>query len=349
MRLEAQVRKRVGGLLLDVVLRPSESLALFGPSGAGKSTVLACLAGLVRPDEGRITFDGKTLFDSARSIDVPPHKRGVSVAFQDHRLFPHCDVRKNITFAPGGDRGERLDAVIEALALAPLLERKPQDLSGGERTRVSLARALLSPAVLVLLDEPMAGLDAAMRKRAIALVRQAEVRWGKVLVYVSHSPAEVAAVTEHVIALDQGSVVVEGPPMNVLTAGSVLALWREEGFENNFEGVAVAEGVRAGDQLWRTGRTDIKVGERVMVGLGASDVILARHRPEALSARNVLSGKVSRITGSSEVALVRVDVGGVSLFAEVTAEAARELELSEGAAVWAIVKATSLRMTRAAL
>jgi molybdate transport system ATP-binding protein len=347
LRLDARFSKRLGALTLDVAFRPDASVALFGPSGAGKSTALACLAGLVRPDAGRIALDGHVLFDSRRAIDVPAHRRGVALAFQDHRLFPHRDVRGNLTFAPGADRGERMARVVDGLALEPLLGRLPRDLSGGERARVSLGRALLSPGRLLLLDEPTAGLDAAMRARALELVREAASRWEKTLVHVSHSPAEVAAVTDHVVAIDRGRVVVEGSPMDVLAAGSVLALWREEGFENTFEGVAEGETVLAGQSRWHTGRSDIPGGARVVIGLRASDVILARERPEALSARNVLQGKVTRVTGSSDLALVRVEIGGVPILTEVTAASARTLKLEEGADIWAIVKALSLSVTRA--
>jgi molybdate transport system ATP-binding protein len=205
MRLDARIRGGPGAFRLDVTLRTYGSLALFGPSGAGKSTVLACLAGLARPDEGRIVLDGETLFDSDRGIDVPPHARGIAWAFQDHRLFPHLDVRANLCFAPGSDRGRRMERVVDALGLA-LLDRAPSDRSGGERSRVGLGRALLSPAALALLDEPTAGLDAAMRVRVLALVKEAASGWGKIVIFVSHSPGEVHAVTDHVIALDRGRV-----------------------------------------------------------------------------------------------------------------------------------------------
>lgn len=346
MRLDARIRKRVGALQLDVIIRTDDTVALFGPSGAGKSTAIACLAGLARPDEGRVVLDGETLFDSERGIDVPSHARGVAWAFQDHRLFPHLDVRANLCFAPGADRGERMERVVDTLCLVSLLDRAPGDLSGGERGRVGLGRALLSPARLALLDEPTAGLDAAMRMRALALVQEAASGWGKAVVYVSHSPGEVHAVADRVIAIDRGRVMGEGAPMNVLTAGPVLALWREEGFENVFEGIAEGDGVRAGGALWRVGRGDLRPGEKVTLGLSASDVILARERPEALSARNVLPGGVARVTGSSEVVIATVDVGGILLAVELTPAATREIGIAAGARVWVIVKATSLRLTR---
>jgi molybdate transport system ATP-binding protein len=240
-----------------------------------------------------------------------------------------------------------MERVVEALGLRALLDRAPSDLSGGERGRVSLGRALLSPARLALLDEPTAGLDAGMRMRTLALVREA-AEWGKIVVYVSHSPGEVYAVTDHVIAMDRGRVMGEGLPMNVLTAGPVLALWREEGFENVFEAIADADGVRAGTALWRAGRPDLKPGEKVTVGLPASDVILARDRPESLSARNVLPGEVTRVSGSSEVVLATVDVGGVPIAVELTPAATKDLGIATGARVWVVVKATSLRVTRSA-
>ncbi len=346
MRLDARIRKDLGALHLDVVIRTYDCVALFGPSGAGKSTAMACLAGLARPDEGRIALDGETLFDSERGIDVPPHARGVAWAFQDHRLFPHLDVRSNLCFAPGADRGERFDRVVDGLGLRSLLDRAPSDLSGGERGRVSLGRALLSPGKLALLDEPTAGLDAGLRVRALALVREAVARREKVVVYVSHSPGEVHTVTDHVIAMDRGRVMAEGPPMNVLTAGPVLALWREEGFENVFAGIAEGESVLAGRERWHVGRGDLASGERVTVALPASDVILSHERPKTLSARNVLAGTVARITGSAEVVIATVDVGGVPLAVELTPGATKDLGLAPGAPVWVIVKATSLRVTR---
>ncbi len=344
MKIEARVTKRVGGLALDLAIDREGSLALFGPSGAGKSTALACIAGLVRPDQGRIVVNGEVLFDTARGVDRGAHQRGVAVAFQDHRLFPHLPVRDNLTFAPDADDGERLEVVCGALGLGPLMNRRPGDLSGGERSRVSLGRAMLSPAPLLLLDEPMAGLDAGLRTRAIGLLQLAMDRWEKTILYVSHSPAEVAALTGHVIAMDQGRVVAEGPPMNVLTSGPVLALWRDEGFENSFAGRVEAEGIRAGREIWRTERRDLVAGATIVVTLRASDVILARDRPEAISARNIFTARVSGVTGSSGVALVHLEIGGVPLVVEVTAAAARDLAIAAGAELWAIVKATSLRI-----
>jgi molybdate transport system ATP-binding protein len=266
------------------------------------------------------------------------------MAFQDHRLFPHLEVRDNLTFAPDADDGERLEVVCGALGLGPLLERLPGDLSGGERARVSLGRALLSPAALLLLDEPLGGLDATLRGRAIGLLQLAMARWRKTILYVSHSPAEVAALTDHVIAMDRGRVVGEGPPMNVLTAGAVLALWRDEGFENSFTGRVEVGGIRAGREIWRAGREDLAAGTTVVVTVRASEIILARDRPEALSARNLFAARVTGVTGSAGLALVHLDVGGVPIVVEVTAAAAAELGIAGGARLWAIVKATSLQV-----
>jgi len=180
-------------------------LALTGPSGAGKTSVLNAIAGLLRPQSGRIAIDGQVLFDSARRIDLPPHRRRIGYVFQEARLFPHLDVRGNLVYGRHGRGGQGqfgFDAVVALLGIAPLLQRRPRNLSGGEAQRVAIGRALLSQPALLLLDEPLSALDAGRRGELIPYLRRVCTETGLPMLYVSHQPDEVQQLADAVHVLD---------------------------------------------------------------------------------------------------------------------------------------------------
>jgi molybdate transport system ATP-binding protein len=351
--IEVDARLDRGAFRLDCAFRSqADALALFGRSGSGKSTVLALIAGLLRPDSGRIAVDGEVLVDTARGLFVPPHRRRIGVVFQDALLFPHLTVRANLgygrRFARGAARPVDAEAVIAMLGIGHLLERRPAGLSGGERQRVAIGRALLAGPRLLLLDEPLSALDFERRREIMPYVERLrdELRWP--MVYVSHAVDEVARIARDVVVLADGRVTATGAPGEVLAPG---------GPGGGFGAVSVIEtrivahdadyGLTALEHP--AGRISVpgRVGEpgqpyRVLVR--ATDVALAVQRPRDVSFRTVLVGIIRQIdTDGSPTARVEIGLRGEGrLVALVTRRAIDELALDVGDEVFAMLKATAL-------
>ena len=219
--IEFDARLKRNGFALDARFTSDDALlALFGPSGSGKSTVLHLIAGLVRPDEGRISVGGRTLVDAAQGIFVPKHKRRVGLVFQDAQLFPHMSVEQNLRFgsrfAPGDGRQIPFDAVVGTLQIAHLLTRRTPALSGGEKQRVALGRALLAGSEILLLDEPLASLDDARKAEIVGLIARVRDEFAIPIVYVSHAASEVRRLAGCVVLLDGGRLIAQGPPGEIL-------------------------------------------------------------------------------------------------------------------------------------
>lgn len=208
---------RQGGFLVDLrVDLDARAVALVGPSGAGKTSVLEAIAGLRLPHDGRIALNGRVLFDSAGGIHVPARLRRIGYVPQDVLLFPHLDVRNNVTYGHPRGRATDLATLVELLELSALMERRVASLSGGERQRVALARALHSGPDVLLLDEPLAAVDLARRQRILDALLRIRDDLGVPLVYVTHSPDEAMAIADVALAMDEGRVVAAGPPREVL-------------------------------------------------------------------------------------------------------------------------------------
>jgi molybdate transport system ATP-binding protein len=215
--LQARVRLRRGGFALDAELTLGAGVTgLFGPSGAGKSTLVGCLAGLVRPAEGRVVRGGEVLFDAAEGVDVPPERRRVGVVFQEMRLFPHLTVRENLLYGRrrrGGDRSVDLARVHEVLELSTLLERRPAALSGGEARRVAIGRALLAGPEVLLLDEPLAGLGPGDSERMVAMLGQLKGRYAMLL--VEHDVEAVFTLADRISVLVAGRIIASGSAADI--------------------------------------------------------------------------------------------------------------------------------------
>lgn len=258
MTLSVVVRRRLGTLALDMAFEgPDEGVtALFGPSGAGKSATLAAIGGTARDGHIRVALDGEVLTDTERRAFVRPERRGIGWVHQDARLFPHLPVRANLLY---GKRRARVDRgigeaeVVRVLGIEPLLPRRVADLSGGERQRVALGRALLSQPRLLLLDEPLAALDGGRKTEILDFILALKRRFALPMVYVTHSPAEVAALGDHVVRIEAGRVVEQGAPAALGFAGEEAAEIVEAG-----GGTVVLRGLGEG---WR-------VGDRVRVTRG---------------------------------------------------------------------------------
>jgi len=354
MRLEVDIRHRLGAFDLAARFGVDDGLvALFGRSGAGKTSLINVIAGLVRPQQGRVVVDGVTLLDTERAIFVPGHKRRVGYVFQDGRLFPHLSVRQNLLygrwFAPKPERRDDLGKVAELLGLERLLDRAPANLSGGEKQRVAIGRALLASPRLLLMDEPLASLDEARKAEILPYIERLRDESGVPIVYVSHSMAEVARLASTIVLMADGTVAAVGPVADVLPRLDLFPLTgRAEAsalIEATVESHDAAFGLtllrsRAG--LWRLPRLDLAPGVRVRLRIFARDVMLAIKPPEGISALNIVAGVVADVgEGEGAAVDVRLDCSGEALLAAVTRYSLEQLGLKPGAPVFALVKSVA--------
>jgi molybdate transport system ATP-binding protein len=324
---------------------------LFGPSGCGKTTALRCLAGLERPDEGRITFGGETWFDAGRRTCLPPQRRGVGLLFQQYALFPHLSVAGNVGYGlghlPRAARRRLVGEVLHRFGLAGLGGRYPGQLSGGEQQRVALARVLVRRPRLLLLDEPLSALDDATREQVRHELRRLLVGSGVPVVLVTHDRREAAALGDHLVVLDGGAVRQQGPAADVFAHPADLGVARIVGVETVLpghvrrveDGLATVAVGRA--ELFAVGRAG--VAAEVYVCVRAEDVILHRGDVGMTSARNRLGGVVRSLSPDGPLVRVELDCG-FPLTAVVTRPAAEELGLHEGAGVVALLKAAAVHL-----
>lgn len=331
--LQAEMGLRQGQFLLKACFHiPADGITiLFGPSGSGKTTVLKILAGLRRADQGRIVLDGRVLSDSRNSIFVPPYRRGVGLVFQDARLFPHLTASQNIHYAwSRAAPAKRLDIdeVARFFDISALLERPVGNLSGGEKSRVALARALVSRPGFLLLDEPFAALDGARRRSFIQVLHAMNRAYDLPMMVVTHNIDDAAALGSHLLALANGRVV---------ACDAFERASREVGFRALLDRADV--GVSVSASLLRT----LHGQDTGSVWVRADQVLLAVERPRAISARNIVEGTITALTRETDGGVlidIATEVG--SILARVTLEAADELKLSQAQRIWALVKAYQL-------
>jgi molybdate transport system ATP-binding protein len=351
MTLTLAVRHRFPGFEIDVdVEAPPGVTVLFGPSGSGKTTLVNAVAGLLRPDRGRIAADGWVLLDTEARRFLPPHRRRIGYVFQEGRLFPHLTVRQNLLygrwFAPRAERTESFERVVDLLGLGRLLSRRPGALSGGEKQRVAIGRALLAAPRLILADEPLAALDEARKAEILPYFERLRDEVSAPILYVSHSSAEVARLATTVVALREGRVAAVGPPGRVL--GDVAAVGAR-GAASVLSARVVAhhaDGLTeldtAAGPLWLP-RVAEPPGGAIRVRVAAQDVILARARPEGLSALNVLRGVIAEIRpGRGPGALVTLALGPDRLAARITRRSAEALGLAPGQTCHAVIKSVAV-------
>ncbi len=333
-------------------------VALFGRSGCGKSTLVDLLAGLIQADAGRIVLDGAVLLDTERRVDVAPERRRMGYVFQDARLFPHLRVAGNLRYAlrrAAGPEYVSLEAVVELLALAPLMQRRVHLLSGGERQRVAIGRALLSQPRLLLLDEPLAGLDAARRGEVLPYLEALRDQLSIPMVYVTHDFDEVLRLATHIVLMEAGTVVAQGGIGAMSLEPRLRELIGPDAVGAVIDGVVLGFDAASGLTRLRVGRGELKLqtavlapGAALRVQLLARDLIVSTRAPTHLSVRNNLPGVIRQIVGDDAHSdLVTLDIGappGVTcILARVTKAATRELSLAPGLAAWALVKSVSLR------
>jgi molybdate transport system ATP-binding protein len=349
-------RMKQGAFALDVKLDAATGgvLALFGRSGAGKTTIVRAIAGLVRPASGTIRIAGRTLFDAAAGIDLPAQQRRIGYVFQDARLFPHLRVAANLRYgqARAGRHGKGIefDAVVDLLGLRDLLERHPFGLSGGERQRVAIGRALLAQPDILLLDEPLASLDAPRKAELLPYLDALHARTGVPIVYVSHALDEVVRLADTLAIVDAGRIAACGALADVMSRLDLRPL------VGRFEAGAAIDAtllrhdhayalsyLSFGDGEMAVPKIDAEPGAFVRLRIRARDVLLATKRPEGLSARNVLAGHVvDLVPETGAYAEIAVAVGGQRLVARITRAALDALDLALGSPVFAVVKAVAV-------
>jgi len=362
--LSVQIRKqfRSNGaqpFILDVVASfGSGFTVLFGPSGAGKSTLLDCIAGLQEPDSGEIRLDEKLYFDAARNLSLPPQQRELAYVFQSLALFPHLSVEQNIRYglaklAPP-EQEERTQRIAIAFRIQNLLSRRPAELSGGEKQRVALARALVTRPCVLLLDEPLTGLDSALRRSILEDLRA----WNEAnripILYVTHNREEVDAIGERVVTLVNGRVQETGAPRAVLDAPRSVELAHAAGFENVLPAMVVehcpADGVMRVSLDHAACEIEIPLGDaapgaKVRVAIRAGDILVATEPPHFLSARNILPGAIESLETRGAMVALRVKAGA-TFIVHVTPGAVRALALAPGLLVWLVIKTHSCHLVR---
>lgn len=327
--------------------------SLFGPSGAGKSTLVNAIAGLVRPAHGRIAVEGTVLLDTARGIAVKPWRRRIGYVFQEGRLFPHLTVRQNLLygrfFAPRGAATLDLAAVVDLLGLGPLLGRRPGLLSGGEKQRVAIGRALLSAPRLLLMDEPLSALDDERRAEVLPFLQRLAEEALVPIVHVSHRLDEVVQLASHLVVLAEGRVQAAGPVEELMgrldipvlsarpDAGAVITC--TVAGHDDLEGISLLDGAIG---RLAVPRLQAAIGSRRRLWLHARDVLLAVEPPRGLSARNILPAEVVGLAAGPGGVDVRIACGAGQLVARLTRGAVADLGLEPGRPVHAILKSRAL-------
>jgi molybdate transport system ATP-binding protein len=377
--LTASVRKSYSterGFSLEVdFVAASGFTVLFGSSGSGKTTLLDCVAGLTTPDAGRIAVGDHLVFNANTHTDVPVAKRGVGYVLQDLALFPHLTVEQNTEYGlahlPRSARRQRAAAMLQEFRIKHLSQQRPEEISGGERQRVALARALVTDPCVLLLDEPLAALDAATKAKILDDLR----RWNQVhgipILYVTHSREEVIALGEHVLVMEQGRIIAQGTPHEVLSAPLSETVAQLAGFENIFDATVESvhedrgtmicriticrittsrimtgdlSGSKAGSPvLLETPLIRAEAGTMLRVGIRAGDILLAIAKPVGLSARNVIAGRLVSLERRDMIVSARVNCG-VEMDVHLTLAARDALQLAAGREVWLVIKTHSCHL-----
>jgi molybdate transport system ATP-binding protein len=362
--LTAQIRKRLPAREKDFVLDVDFQAAagftiLFGASGAGKTTLLDCISGLATPDAGRVAVGDRIVFDLAQQINLAVRKRRIGYLFQDLALFPHMTVEQNVeyglTHLPRGERAKSVSGILQEFKIAHLAQRSAREISGGEAQRAALARTLVTDPALLLLDEPLAALDAPIKGKIIDDLRE----WNRAhripVLYVTHSREEVFALGERVIVLDCGRIAAQGTPHQVMSAPMQETVAQLAGLENIFDAEVDAVSTERGTMTCRIPGNDggvvlletplvrVDAGSALRIGIRAGDILLATSLPVGLSARNVIPGRIQSLEQRDVIVVARINCG-VEMEVHLTLAARDALQLTSGKEVWLVIKTHSCHL-----
>jgi molybdate transport system ATP-binding protein len=353
--LDVSLRRKQGSFTVDATFRSEAAgvTALFGRSGAGKTSIINMVAGLARPDEGHIIVGGRCLYDSKNSVDLPPEKRRVGYIFQEGRLFPHLSVRSNLTYGmrltPRAERYVEFDQVVELLGMEHLVDRRPANLSGGEKQRVAIGRALLTSPSVLLMDEPLASLDFSRKAEVLPFIARLAGRFSIPILYVSHSLEEILNLADSMVVLEGGRTVASGALEELMSRRDLQALtgYTDCGavlstvVESHHEAEGLSD-LRFPGGILKVPRLDVLIGSRVRVRIEARSVAIALVSPEQTSVQNILPGTVEEITtGNGTLVDVKLDIG-CPLLARITPNALAKLGLKPGMPVFAIIKSVAV-------
>ncbi len=360
--LEVRIRKRFanpeGSFNLNVHFRALAGFTiLFGASGSGKTTLLDCIAGLRDPDEGRIAVGGEDLYDSEKKRTVAAWKRHIGYVHQDLALFPHLTAEENVAYGlhrlSAAERQMRSREILEAFRIEHLRDRRPEQISGGERQRVALARALVTEPRALLLDEPLAALDRPTKSSLVGDLRRWNQHHRVPILFVTHNGEEVFALGDEVIVLDAGRIVAQGLPHEVMRAPQLETVAHLSGFENIFDATVLELHEARGTMTCQLGDGKVEletplvraeVGSHLRVGVRAGDLLLATEHPHGLSARNILPGTIRRLEQRDVIVAAMVDCGGTEFEVHLTLAARDALQLAPGKPVWIVVKTHSCHL-----
>ena len=353
-RLNLNIRKTLGDFTVEVKQSlPLEGItALFGPSGAGKSSLLKLIAGFETPDIGHISLRDKTWFDSSDKINIPPYKRPVGYMFQNGRLFPHMSVRQNLEFAASrATKKIPIDHVITAFDLTDLAAHSPVTLSGGERRRAALARTVLSAPDVLLLDEPLTGLDRARKREILPFIESLPQDFDIPCIYVTHDIEEVSRLADKVMVMSGGSVSAFGGATDILSHLDATPLQSDYDISSLFEG-QITEHDKGfclmqvdihGTKISLPQISGAAIGESIRLRIRASDVAIAAARPKGVSIRNVIQADISEIVADKHAAyaVVTLQFKGAELRSRITRASCSDLSLKAGMSVYALIKSVS--------
>lgn len=359
MTLSVDVRHRLGSFTLEAAFASAGGItAVFGASGCGKTSLVNIIAGLIRPNFARISVGDTVLVDTARGIDVPPHQRRIGYVFQEARLFPHMTVESNLAygewFTPKAQRYAARAQILDLLGIAHLLRRRPRDLSGGEKQRVAIGRALLASPRLLLMDEPLASLDAPRKAEILPYLLRLKSALGLPILYVTHATEEMQTIADTLVLLESGRTIAAGP-VEALTARGDLPLARRD----DAGAVLTAQlldhlperglsRVQAGDAVLQVPLVEAAPGARLRLHIPAREIILATEAPRGISLHNMVPCTIHAIGpgATPHLAMVEMAAGEARLLASVTADAVRRLGLAPGGTVLALIKAVAVEVRR---
>lgn len=349
--LQLDFTQQLGNLTLEVAAQlPSSGItAIFGVSGAGKTSLINAIVGLSRPQRGQIVLNERTLFDAERRIFLPPEKRRVGYVFQDARLFPHYRVKGNLQYGMPASMQSQFDMLVSLLGIEHLLGRYPLTLSGGEKQRVAIGRALLSAPEILLMDEPLAALDLPRKRELMPYLLRLAKQVNIPILYVSHSMEEILQLAGRVLILDNGQVKAYGP-LEQVWASSALRPWLPREGQSSVLRVTLdrqhadyaMSGLALGDQLLWVSRQDQPIGTALRLRIDASDISIALQPPVGSSIRNILPARVEECLLLDAQVEVRLTIAGQTLWARITPWARDELALKTGQWVFAQIKSVSI-------
>lgn len=354
--IELDLRHAQGDFNLNVKCRLNAPVVgLFGASGAGKSTLLSMIAGLVKPKSGQIILDGHYLFDSERAINTPMHQRRIGVVFQDSRLFPHLNIRDNLNYGfnllPAKDKRISFTQVVDLLEIGHLLKQKPHQISGGEKQRVSLGRALLTSPRLLLLDEPLASLDVRLKHQILPFLRRVKDEINIPMVYVSHAIDEILYLTSQVVMIDKGELLAQGHFHEIIHHDNLHNMAQSLGLENVMSTTIVSHDKAYASTALMQGKQKIvipqivgEVGAQVAISIPASSIALSLSYLDNVTIQNQLKGLVIGITQIGHRMLVTIDIGDSQIVAEVTTKALEMLGITDGSNVYCLLKAQAIHV-----